>query len=242
MTRSLGLITCDSIWEPLRTRHGDYPDMIAHWLRAAGAVFELRAWPAHEGRLPARVDDCDAWILSGSRAGVYEDLPWIDPLKRWVRKVQAARRRQLGICFGHQLLAEALGGRTLRAPAGWGVGNMLLRLRATTTGAPRGGALSLYMAHQDQVVELPPGATWLAETAHCAHAMFAVGDSVLGLQAQPEFTVDFMREMTSEDCFRLSPEHRAAALASYDAPVDAVAAGVWAARFLELDCPPRAVA
>ncbi|MGE3772819.1 MAG: type 1 glutamine amidotransferase [Gammaproteobacteria bacterium] len=236
MTRRLGLLACDTIWQPLRSRHGDYADMIAHWLTAAGADFELHVWAAHEGDLPAHVDDCDAWLVSGSRAGVYEALPWMASLLDWVRGVYAAGRPQLGICFGHQLLAEALGGRTLRAPAGWGIGNVVLRLRATTAGAPTREALSLYMAHQDQVVTLPPGATWLAETEHCAHAMFAMGDRVLGLQAHPEFTADFMREMTCEDAFPLRPEHRAAALASYDAPVDATAAGRWAAAFLGLDC------
>ncbi len=235
MSRRLGLVTCDEIWEPLRSRHGDYADMIAHWLRAAGADFELATWAAHEGRLPASIDECDAWIVSGSRAGVYEDLPWIAPLKQWVRAAHAAGRRQLGICFGHQLLAEALGGRTRRAPAGWGIGNVTMRLRATLAGGPRGEALSLYMAHQDQVVTLPPGALWIAEAPHCPHAIFAVGDSVLGVQAHPEFTTGFMREMASENSFSLSPELRAAALASLDSPVDALAAGQWAASFLGLD-------
>lgn len=232
MTLRLGLITCDTIWEPLRTRHGDYADMITHWLATAGASFELRLWAAHEGHLPDSVDACDAWIVSGSRAGVYEDLTWIAPLMAWVRAVHAAGRPQLGICFGHQLLAEALGGRTTRAPDGWGVGNFTQQIQARVPGAPTQDTLALFMAHQDQVVALPRGAVWLAATRHCRHAMFVFDNRVLGMQAHPEFTAAFMRDMTRDDTIPLSPVQRATALASYDDPVDAVVVGRWVADFL----------
>jgi len=242
VTRRLGLLACDAVWEPLRSRHGDYPDMIAHWLESAGADFELVTWAAHQGQLPARVDDCEAWIVSGSRAGVYEPLPWIAPLIEFVRAARVARRPQLGICFGHQLLAHALGGRTERASTGWGIGNVAVRLRETAAGAPPRAALDLHVAHQDQVVTLPPGAAWLAATDHCAHAMFALGKHVLGLQPHPEFTADFMREMTRDESFELYPAQRATALASYETPADNTVVGRWAADFLGLNPAPRASA
>jgi GMP synthase (glutamine-hydrolysing) len=94
------------------------------------------------------------------------------------------------------------------------------------------------MAHQDQVVALPPGAAWLGEAPHCAHAMFALGDRVLGLQPHPEFTAGFMRDMTLEDSFRLPETQRASALASYAAPVDNALAGGWIAGFLRLPRRP----
>lgn len=236
MTRRLGLLACDSIWEPLRSRHGDYAEMIAAWLRPAGADFELVTYATHAGELPARVDACAAWVISGSRAGVYDALPWIPPLMDFVRTAYAARLPLLGICFGHQLLAAALGGRTERAPSGWGLGNVALQLRMGARPPPR-ESLDLYMAHQDQVVALPPGAVWLAEAPHCQHAMFALDGHVLGLQPHPEFTTDFMREMTVDESFHVTPTLRASALDSYTRPVDSATVGLWAADLLGLESP-----
>jgi GMP synthase-like glutamine amidotransferase len=231
----LGLLACDSLWEPLRSTHGDYAEMYSAMLQEAGASFELVRFAAHEGEFPADVTACDAWLISGSRAAVYEDHPWIAQLADFARAVHAAGIPQVGVCFGHQLLAHALGGRTERAPGGWGIGNVELRLRepaAAPAGAP--ARFRLFMAHQDQVVALPPGAVWLAEAPHCAHAMFTLGGSVLGVQPHPEFTAGFMRDMTLEDSFGLPPPQRAEALASYAEPVDNALLGGWIADFLAL--------
>jgi len=239
LTPRLGLLACDSIWEPLRSAHGDYAEMYSAMLRGAGAEFELVTYTAYAGALPARADECDAWLISGSRAAVYDDRAWIAALQDFARAVRDAGIPQVGVCFGHQLLAHALGGRTERAPGGWGIGNVELRMRAQAlAAAPSPARIRLFMAHQDQVVELPPDAELLADAAHCAHAMFRIGDRVLGLQPHPEFTAGFMRAMTQEDSFKLSPALRAAALASYEEPVDNPLVGGWIADFLGLR--PRA--
>jgi GMP synthase-like glutamine amidotransferase len=235
LTPRLGLLACDSIWEPLRSAHGDYAEMYSAMLREAGADFELVTYATHAGELPAHTGECDAWIISGSRAAVYEDRPWIKALLDFVRAVRDAGVPQVGVCFGHQLLAHALGGRAERAPGGWGIGNIELRLHASpVTSGSFPGRIRLFMAHQDQVVALPPGGELLAEAAHCAHAMFRVGEHVLGIQPHPEFTAGFMRAMTAEDSFRLPPAQREQALASYGERVDNPLVGGWIADFLGL--------
>ncbi len=235
MRRQLGLLACDSIWEPLRSHFGDYAEMYTALLQAAGADFELKVFAVHQGVLPAHPDDCDAWLISGSRAGVYDAQPWIAALEKFARAAHAIEVPQVGICFGHQLLAQALGGRIERAATGWGLGNLEVELRgASACPAPTSGRLRLFMAHQDQVVTLPPGAQWLATAAHCRHAAFALGEQVLGIQAHPEFTPDFMREMTLEASFEVPPAVRAAALSSYAEPVDSAVIGRWIATFLGL--------
>jgi len=239
LTPRLGLLACDSIWEPLRSAHGDYAEMYSAMLREAGADFELVTYAAHAGELPATTDECDAWIISGSRAAVYEDRPWIAALLGFARAARDAGVPQVGVCFGHQLLAHALGGRAERAPGGWGIGNIELSLRAPLVPeAAFPARIRLFMAHQDQVVALPPGGELLAEAAHCAHAMFRVGDRVLGIQPHPEFTAGFMRAMTAEDSFKLPTLLREQALASYGEPVDNPLVGGWIADFLGLR--PRA--
>ena len=231
----LGLLACDSIWEPLRSAHGDYAEMYSAMLREAGADFELVNYATHAGAMPAHARECDAWIISGSRAGVYEDRPWIAALQDFARAALDAGVPQVGVCFGHQLLAHALGGRTERAPGGWGIGNIELELLAPPV--PDAGfpaRIRLFMAHQDQVVALPPGAERVAGAAHCAHAMFRIGDRVLGIQPHPEFTAGFMRAMTEEDSFKLPPPQREQALASYGERVDNPLVGGWIADFLGL--------
>lgn len=231
--RRLGLLACDRLWEPLRSVHGDYAEMYSTLLQAAGAEFELKSWAAHAGELPSSSEVCDAWIISGSRASVFEDRPWIVSLLEFVRETHATGVPQVGICFGHQVLAQALGGQVERAAGGWGLGNIELTLRdraaipLNVPDHPR-----LFMAHQDQVIKLPPGAAWLAEAPHCPHAMFALGASALGVQPHPEFSVEFMRDMTLDHSLKLPEALRARALSSYTAPVDSLRIGVWIAQFL----------
>lgn len=233
--RRLGLLACDKLWEPLRSAHGDYADMYSALLRAAGADFELVPWAVHAGEFPPHGDACDVWLISGSRASVLEDQPWINSLINFVRSTHAGGGRQVGICFGHQVLAHALGGRVVRAPGGWGLGNVELTLRdraAIPSDVP--DRLRLFMAHQDQVAELPAGARWLAEAPHCPHAMFALDARALGMQPHPEFSVEFMRHMTFEDSLHLPEALKTQALASYAAPVDNAVIGIWIAQFLGL--------
>ena len=229
----LGIIACDRVWEPLRSIHGDYADLYARLMRDAGASFDLREYAAHAGELPATPQDCEAWLISGSRASVFESRPWIDGVASFVRAAYEARVPQLGICFGHQLLAHALGGRTERAAGGWGLGHVeATLLPAAGVGLPE--RLRLPVAHQDQVVELPPGAERLAAAAHCPNLMFRLGDRVLGVQPHPEFPTALMRDITLEKSLALPDDVRMAALASLDEPADNALLGPWLADFLGL--------
>ena len=228
----LGIIACDRVWEPLRSIHGDYADLYARLLRDAGAKFELREYAAHAGELPASPLDCDAWLISGSRASVFEPRPWIAEAASFVRAAFDERVPQLGICFGHQLLAQALGGRTERA-AGWGLGVAEVRL-LPAAGNALPSRLRLHVAHQDQVVLLPPGAERLAAAAHCPNLMFRLGDHVLGVQPHPEFSSALMRDITLDPSLALADAVRAKALASLEQPTDSELVGPWLAEFLRL--------
>ncbi|MSQ66943.1 MAG: hypothetical protein EXR83_01935 [Gammaproteobacteria bacterium] len=216
MIPRLGLLVCDVIWEPLRGRHGDYPDMFNALLDAAGARFDLVPYATHRGVLPASPQECDAWLISGSRTAVYEPVSWMAPLTACVRSIVGTGAPLVGICFGHQLLASTFGGHTMRSNEGWGLGNIEHQVHRPMPGlAWPSGLLKLHMAHQDQVLTLPPDAQIIASTAHCPQAIFTLGERMLGIQAHPEFTSDFMREMTLEETFDIPPAIRALALESY---------------------------
>lgn len=183
---SLGLLLCDHVRPELLEVSGDYPEMIVRFM----AGFDVEVFDVVAGHWPASVSDCDAWLVSGSRHSVNDDLPWIRRLESFVRKIADEARPYLGICFGHQLLATALGGSVVRS--GWRVG-----IKAATVCEPRSWmvpALDSYRvlySHSDQVRHLPKGATVLASSSECPVEMFEVGPSMLAIQGHPEFSVEY---------------------------------------------------
>lgn len=196
----IGIIETGTVNEALRSRHGDYPAMFEALLCRADPKLDFGTWHAADGEVPADPAACDAWLITGSRHGVYDDLPWIEPLEAFLRAARAARRPIIGVCFGHQILAEALGGRAVKSEKGWGVGvheYEVIRRPGWMGGAP--DRVAVHALHQDQVVEVPDDAAVLATSPFCEYAMLAYGDpeapDAISVQPHPEFDAGFMREL-----------------------------------------------
>lgn len=219
MTR-IGLLECDHVDDRFRSIAGDYLDMFAVLL----PHLDLVPYDACNGRLPSSPDDCDGWVATGSRRSVYDDEPWIHALSGFVRSIREAGAPYAGICFGHQLLAHALGGRTARAGSGWGAGahDMAVRDREPHT------VRLLYM-HGDQVADVPEDGVVLGKTDHCPVAMLQVGSSMLGMQAHPEFPPAYLEALLDVRVGRIGEEKTAAARASLEGPLDAAVAARWIA-------------
>ena len=152
-----------------------------------------------EGELPSEQTTCDAYLVTGSPAGVYDPEPWIAPLAEFLRQRYAAGQKLVGICFGHQLLAHALGGHAEKSAKGWGMGLRrftLSRQRPWMVPAIEQG--QLYFCHQDQVVRLPAQAEPLGGDAFCPNTIFTIGDQVLGIQGHPEFTAPVMQQLIEQ--------------------------------------------
>lgn len=167
---------------------GGVEGVFERWLAGCGA--SIRLYDVIDGVFPEGVREADGWLVTGSPAAVYEDHGWIPPLEAFVRAA-ADHRPVLGICFGHQLVAQAFGGRVVKSERGWGLG---LHRYDVFEPQPWLGArptLDLLAMHQDQVVEPPPGAKILAGNAHCPIAMLEIGARVLGVQGHPEFDPHF---------------------------------------------------
>lgn len=157
---------------------GDYDAMFARMLE--GHDFELVRFDVVDGQFPEGPDICDGWLITGSKHGAYEDHPWIPPLEALIRDIHAARRPLVGVCFGHQIIAQALGGEVTKFPGGWCVG----RTHYQIDGAP----MALNAWHQDQVVRPPEGAEVIGHAAQCETAAMRIGDTILTIQPHPEFT------------------------------------------------------
>jgi GMP synthase-like glutamine amidotransferase len=196
----IGILETGEVAAELVGRHGDYPAMFAALLGALDPSLEFATVRVVAGEMPAAPDQADAWLVTGSRHGVYDDLPWIEPLKAFLRACLADRVPVVGVCFGHQILAEALGGRVVKSDRGWGLGVQDYELTARPDWmADLPERFAVNALHQDQVVALPEGATVLARSAHCDYAALAYGDpdkpGALTLQPHPEFGSAFMDEL-----------------------------------------------
>ena len=214
----IGLLECDHVDDRYASIGGDYFDMFASLLPMA----DLVRYDVINGEIPASPDECDGWVATGSRHSVYDDLDWIKQTGAFVGRVHEARAPFVGICFGHQLLAHFTGGRTEKA-AGWGVG-----AHDIVSGAP---ARLLYM-HQDQVVALPADSVVLGSTDHCPNGVIQVGDTMLGIQAHPEFPGEYVEALLHAREERIGHDVVEQALASLDAPRDEPTAVEWMLRYL----------
>ncbi|MBX2869397.1 MAG: hypothetical protein KTR18_12015 [Acidiferrobacterales bacterium] len=190
--KSIGLLLCDDVPEDGRERFGNYLGMFQRGISAVDSSMTLTAYAAYEGVLPDQPQDHDGYIITGSAASVFEDLPWIPPLMEFIRSCYRARVKMAGICFGHQLIAHSLGGKTERSDNGWGFGIH----RADITANPdwletENEDFHLVVIHQDQVVDLPEGFFTLASNDFCPYSMISDNDLMLGIQGHPEFSKEY---------------------------------------------------
>lgn len=226
----LGILETGRPCEALRAQFGGYADMFAHLF---GNEFQYRRFDVQALELPGAVAVCDAYLVTGSPAGVYDPLPWIAPLMAFLREAKG-RTRLAGVCFGHQVMAAAFGGEVIKSPKGWGVGLHTYDVldAARFIGGIR--QVSLIASHQDQVVTLPPGARVLAGSQFTPYAALAYDDGMsISTQPHPEFSVDFAEALiASRMGGPLSLGQGEAAMASLQAPNDSLRVGDWLRDFL----------
>ena len=225
----VGLLLCDHVMPELRDSFGDYPVIFAK----AWPGFDFELFEACDGVFPPHVDSCDAYLATGSRHSVYEDLEWINQLKQFIRDIYQSDKYYLGVCFGHQLLAEALGGVVKKAESGWLVGvDTFESIKQQAWMVPFQTQLNLLMMCQDQVHVLPPDATILASTARCPVGIFQVGQRMLGVQAHPEFSKDYDQALMERRVERMGVKTVEKGIASLSLSLDAPLFCKWAAHFL----------
>jgi GMP synthase-like glutamine amidotransferase len=178
----IGILQTGLAPDALAADMGDYPDMFARLL--AGHGFTFQTWRVVDMQFPKDVHDADGWLLTGSRHGAYEDHPFIPPLEDFIRRAYAAAVPMVGVCFGHQIIAQALGGKVERYSDGWAVGATEYEFGTEK--------LTLNTWHRDQVTVVPPDAQVVASNDFCANAALVYNDRAFTVQAHPEFRPEFI--------------------------------------------------
>jgi GMP synthase-like glutamine amidotransferase len=230
----LGILKTDAVRPEWVPDFGEYPDMFAALLGKADPSLEFAVYDVEEGEYPADIDEVDAYLITGSKSSVYEDKPWITRLMDFVRELDARKKKVVGICFGHQIVAQALGGETSKSPKGWGVGRHTHSFKQSPEWHD-GGAVDfdILVSHQDQVIANAAGAKVLASSDFCENAVVQLGDHILTFQGHPEFVSDYSREIMEYRRKAIGEETYTSGVASLstDAQGDRVAG--WIVNFLK---------
>ena len=181
----IGILVTGHALDELRDTRGDYDRIFDDLLKAFG--FETKAWFVVDEEYPESPEDADGWLITGSKHGAYEDHPWIPHLEAFIRDVYADGRPMIGICFGHQIIAQALGGKVVKFDQGWAVGH--------TDYDIGGDQMRLLAWHQDQVVETPESAEVIGSNAFCENAALLYDNRILTIQPHPEFDGEILERL-----------------------------------------------
>jgi len=196
--------------------------------------WEFSVFDTTNGVFPQDVTAFDGVMIGGSPASVMAGADWISTLEVLIREMVAARVPVFGACFGHQVIAQALGGRLGYNPDGWSFGRVsteVVEILPWMKGAPE--AINLYSAHKEQVIEVPEGAKVWSKTVGCPVGGLAIGDHVFTTEYHPEMSPEFIAALVEELAEVVGPGVAARARASLAVDADRALMGDWMARFFE---------
>ena len=208
--KTLGILEVGLVREDISADFDTYPQMFETLLSSADPDLQYKTFTVVEGEMPESAQDCDAWLITGSRHGVYEEHDWIEPLSELVREAYSSDIPLVGICFGHQLIAQALGGKVIKSDKGWGVGvhQYALKDQPDWMKSPD-GTVKINAFHQDQVIEVPDNATVIASSEFCENAALLYGNKAISFQGHPEFENNYQMALLKNFSPSLVPTERA---------------------------------
>lgn len=231
----IGLLVCDHVLPRFLPIAGTYQDMFTA-LFSERPEIKLRPYDLLSGDYPEQPDVCDGWISTGSKWSVSDNEPWIRWLAGFVRRLHQERSPHVGVCFGSQMIAHALGGEVTLQAAGWGVGVTETQIAGQAEWmVPLRDSYQVVVSYQDQITKLPPDSKVIASTDHCPVSMFTLGDHFLGIGGHPEIPVPYLSALIESRRGTRIPESTAAAgLDSLREPPDTILLRDWITEFLLL--------
>ena len=179
----IGILQAGHAPDALIERTGDYGALFENFLGGLG--FDFDVYSVVDMEFPDSADDASGWLITGSKHGCYDNLPFISPLEDLIRDIWCKTLPLVGVCFGHQIIAQALGGKVEKFRNGWSIGLTEYNFEGKT--------VLLNAWHQDQITCLPNKATVLGSNEFCKNAFLSYGDKIFTLQAHPEFDNIFLK-------------------------------------------------
>ncbi len=246
MTRRIAILNTNTDDSDFARRFPDDGRKVEAGLLPLRPDWRCEVFAVHRGDFPPQPEAFDGWVMTGSVASVNDPDPWVQRLAEQVRWLHDRRVPLVGLCFGHQMVAHALGGRVGPSPQGWRVGvapthfhtHSHTRFHATPAWMdPVQTSIRLFAAHAEQVLAAPPAARVLGGDDFAPVGAMAVGEHILTTQYHPELSRDFMMALLQANPAPWPPELVARAVQQVQEPVDAALFFRWMVRFLEA---PRA--
>ena len=190
---ALGILKADTVGDQLRSRFGDYSDMYRELFDAnLRNQLTFRVYDVTKQEYPETIDECDGYLITGSRRSAYDQEPWVLRLLEFIDELHESRKKTIGICFGHQCIAHALGGQVEAAENGWGAGVHEYSVTDPEVVCDSSvNSIQLICSHQDQVTRMPSGASSYLTSEFCPLAGFVIEDHMITLQGHPEFSREF---------------------------------------------------
>ena len=237
MTR-ITIIETGQIPKAHRERHGSFPDMFQRMLRAEDPAIAFDVVSSPNGDALPDSRKLEAVLITGAAAGVYDELDWIAPLEDFVRAAYVQKTPMVGVCFGHQLIAQALCGTVRKSEKGWGIGRHVYQV-LPDNGVIDGEKVAIACSHQDQVIVAPNDALTILSSDFTPHAglLYANG-ATLTLQAHPEFDLAFAQLCCELRAGKAPDDLVATAKASLAQPLDSAKLGGTITRFLSRRTTP----
>ena len=230
---NVAIIQCDTVADQFVPLFGDYPSMVRCMFEQVQANLDYQTFDAQSGEYPRDLDAYDFFITTGSKAGAYQDIPWIKQLIDFVQGLYTRQKKLIGICFGHQIIAMAGHGQVAKSPKGWGVGIANNRVTAHPGWMrEQPEELNIIVNHQDQIVRLPADALVIASSDFCPCFIAQWGEHFLSIQGHPEWSPAYAGALLNHRRQLLGDELADAGLASLSTPPDNTLFARWIMDFV----------
>jgi GMP synthase-like glutamine amidotransferase len=180
----------------LRDRYERFVPFFQTMFKDAGFTFDWHPVNVLDGEPMPAPDAVQGVVITGSAYGVYDETPWMEPLRRFIRDAYAARTPMVGVCFGHQIMADALGGDVGKSDKGWGIGRHTYRVIDRHGLALDRDAYAIACSHQDQVRVAPRDAQVFLASEFTPNAGLVYGNgAAISVQPHPEFDRTFAKDL-----------------------------------------------